>query len=288
MPISFDDVALLPLPTVIEEVAFEDILADRKADFLVRAPVHGFNYDLVNMESSPPVILLEESAYRETVLRARGNYIARQHYLYFATGSAVDHFALFYDVVRLPDESDDRLKQRIILAIRGRSTGGTAPRYAFVAMSVSLRVADVFVYRDGTDPTVHIAVFSTDPGGVADAGLLAQVRAAVNDPAVVMVNDTLDVLSAVVAVQNVVADVKLLTNTPQTILADLAAALPGLWIAESGLGRDLTLDWLKAKLGPTGSVYSVTVTTPAATVVADPFEAIRIGTVTLNFAGRDF
>lgn len=288
MATGFDDVALLPVPTVIEDIDFETILVDRKTNFGVQAQAKGFNYDLFNLESSTAVVLLEEGSYREVILRERGNFIGRQRYLYFAEDTGIDHLGFFYDCVRLPGEDDDRYKSRIILAIQGRSTGGTAPRYKGRAMAVSLRVSNAFVYRDGIDPTVHIAIFAADNGGVADADLLAAVSASLNDPEFRMVNDTLDIRSAVVQVQNIVADVTLLPDTPQGILDTLEASLPNSWIAESGLGRDLTHDWLKSKLVVSGSVYGVTITTPPATVVSAPYTAIRIGTVTLNFAGRNY
>lgn len=285
---TIDDLATLPRPEIIETLDFEALLSTRKTVFVQRSVVHDFDYTVVDLETDPAVIQLEESAYREMVLRARGNDIARAAYLYYAKGSEVDHLGAFYDVIRLPGESDDRLKGRIILAVQGRSTGGTEPRYRFVAVSASLRVADAVVYTVGTSPVIHIAVFATDNNGVADAELLALVTAAVTDPEVRMVNDTIVVESAVVVVQPVVANITLLPSTPETLLATLAAALPGQWIAESGLGRDLTHDWLKSKLMVAGAVYSVTIVTPASAVIVPPYQATRIGTVTLNLIGRAY
>lgn len=281
------DLESLGTPEIIQRPDFESIFAGRKADFISRAPTFGLQPDVMDLETDPGVALLQESAFKETLLLARLNDVARSRYLYFARGAEVDHLAAFYDVVRAVGESDDRLKTRIILAIQGRSTGGTEARYASIAMGASIRVADVRVYTVGNSPAINIAVFAADNNGVADATLLESVRTAVNAPDARMINDTINVRSAVVTVQNVVANVKLFPNTPESLLATIAAGLPAAWIAESGLGRDLTHDWLKSKIVVPG-VYGAQITAPVGTVVMNPFEAVRIGTVTLNFDGRAF
>lgn len=285
--ISLADLATLPTPTIIEALDYETILTGRKAKFVELMEAFGLPHDVIDLDFDPGAVLLQEASYEEMILRARGNDIARARYLYFATGSAVDHLGSFYDATRLQGEDDDRYKQRIILAIMGRSTGGTAPRYRYVAMSVSLRVDDAVVYTVGTDPTINIAVFAADNNGVADASLLEAVRLAVNDVNVRMVNDTIAVRSAVIQVIPVTANIKLLPNTSDEILTSLAANLPLHWITESGLGRDLTHDWIKSKLVVSG-VYSVEILAPAADVVVEPYTAVRIGAVMLNLAGRDF
>lgn len=285
--ISLENLAALPTPEVIQTLDFEAILSRKKTEFTSRMPAFGLDYDVIDLETDPGVVLLQESAYTETLLRARGNYIARQRYLYYAEGAAVDHLGAFYDCTRLVGEADERYKRRIILSIMGRSTGGTAPRYRAVALGASLRVADAVVYTEGFDPTVKVAVFAADNNGVADASLLDIVRNALNADDVRMVNDIISVRSAVVQVVNVVANMTLFPATAATILDTLAAALPDQWVADSGLGRDLTTDWLKARLMASG-VQRATIVSPSADVVVSPFQAVRIGTVTLNLAGRDY
>lgn len=274
-------------PEIIEELDFEGILTRRKTEIAARADGHGFDIDVLDLETDPAIVLLEEGSYEETLLRARGNDIARAPFLYFARSSEADHLGAFYDVVRLPGETDERFKERIILAVQGRSTGGTKARYSYVAMSADIRVAGVEVYRDGYDPTVNVAVFATDNNGVADQELLDAVSAALNAEDVVMVNDTLAVRSAVVQVVDVAATVSLLPQSSSSLLATIAAVLADEWIAESGLGRDLTQDWLTRQIMRPG-VYDVTISAPAADVVMQPYEACRIGTVTLTEGERRY
>jgi len=281
------DLAALPTPEIIETLSYEAILAARKQELVNRGAAFGFNYDTNGLETEPGIILLQEAAYHEITLRARGNEIARRAYLYYARGSEVDHLGSFYDTVRIPGEDDDRYKRRIILGIQGRSTGGTVPRYTAVAMASSLRVADAFVYTLPLSPVVNIAVFATDNAGVADTALLNTVRAAVNDPAVRMVNDTINIATAVVQTVAVQADIWLLPSADEGIVTVLQNGLAAQWAAEAGLGRDLTRAWLTAKLMVSG-VQRVAITAPLADVVVEPFKAVRISSVALTIRGRDF
>lgn len=278
------DLSSLAKPGVIETVDYESIVSLMRDDMVARFPAI---VGVIDLESEPARKLIEVFAYREMLLRARVNDAARANLLAFALGSDLDHLAAFYDVVRLPFEADDRLRARVVLAIRGRSTGGTEPRYRYVALSADIRVADAVVWRDGTSPVVRCAIYSTDNNGVPDAALLQAVREHMTASDVRMVNDTIVVTAAVQKVQNVTAALTLLPNTSETLVTEIASSLQSSWLAERGLGYDLTLSWLTAKLMRYG-VYKVDITLPAADVIASPIEAISIGTVTLSVAGRDF
>jgi len=284
---TLSDLAALPRPEIIETLDFETILALRKAKFIELCIAAGIDYTTINLESDPVAILLQESAYEEMVLRARGNDIARDPYLFYSSGASLDHLGAFYDTTRMPGEADDRYKIRIILGIQGRSTGGTEPRYAYIAMSASIRVASAVVYTQGTSPQVNVAVFATDNNGVADAPLIATVQAALSAANVRMVNDTIVVRSAVVRVVNVTANIWLTPSASDALLTTLGDAIKAQWQAEGALGRDLTVSWLISRLMVSG-VHRVSVTAPAADEIVPAFEAVRIGTVTLNLQGRDF
>lgn len=278
------DISVLPKPEVIETVDYEAIVKLMRDDLVARFPAI---VGVVDLESEPARKLLEVFGYREIVLRARINDAARANLLAFAMGSDLDHLAAFYDVVRMAGETDARLRQRVVLAIRGRSTGGTAPRYRYVALSSDIRVADAVVWREGTSPLVRCAIYATDNNGVPDAALLQTVREHLTAPDVRMVNDTILVTAAVQKVQNITARIKLLPTTSDSIVTDIENVLRADWLAERGLGFDLTRSWIVSKLMLTG-VYSAEVVTPAADVIAQPSEAIAIGSVAITVLGRDF
>ena len=281
---TFFDLSSFPPPQAIEALDFEALLARFKADMSARMPDIA---PTLALESEPITKLGEAHSYVETLVRARVNDAVRANLLAFAKGSDLDHLAVFYDVFRMTGESDERLQLRVILNIQGRSTGGTAPRYRAKALEASLRVANAMVYRRGTDPTIHVAVYAADSGGAADAALLAQVEAALNADNVRMVNDTIEVRSAVFEVVNVAARVWLLPGAPDTLIDVLPQTLRDKWAAETGLGFDLTHAWLTARLMVPG-VQRVEVTAPAADVIAPPERAISIGAITLTHMGRDY
>lgn len=282
MSITQNDIDGLPPPQVVEELDFEAILAASVQDMIARFPAIA---GTVVLESEPSRKLLEVDAYREMLIRARVNDAARANLIAFAAGSDLDHQAAFYDVVRLVGETDDALRSRTILAISGRSTGGTAERYRFIALSASVEVRDAIVWRDPLTPLVNVAIYSTMPGGVASPALIQTVEAALNAQNVRMVNDTISVRSAVTQTRNIAAEVWLLPNAPMAIFDALEADLRASFDAEAGLGFDLTRAWLTARLMRPG-VQRVSITAPASDVPVAEYEATALGTITLTYMGR--
>lgn len=278
------DLTALPAPQVVEEISFETILAAMKTDLVARFPAIE---PTLALESAVVVKVLQVCAYREMVVRARINDSARANLLAFATGNDLEHLAAFYDVTRMPGEKDDRLKRRVVLAIQGRSPGGTSSRYASIAMAADIRVADAIVYTVGKSPVIHVAVFSTDPDGVAGADLIAIVNSALQAPDKRMVNDTIIVQSAVRRVINIEANVWLLPDTPLSVLQTMEKSLRDAWAKTQALGRDFTERWWTARLMLDG-VHRVEPVLPAGDVIIPPAEAMAIGTVTLNFMGRAY
>lgn len=280
MPI---DLSALPAPQVVEELSFETILAAMKADLIARFPAIA---PTLQLESAVITKALQAGAYREVLVRARVNRAALARFLAYAEGSDLDNLAFFYDVYRLPGELDDRLKTRVILAIQGRSPGGPSERYQSIALGADLRVQSVAVYRVGRSPVIHVAIYSTETDGVASEDLLAKVRAALTSKSVQLVNDTIVVASAVRRVIDLAADIWLLPDADEATVTRAVAALRAAWATERALGRDLTEAWWTSRLVIAG-VHNVVATT-AGDVIADPTEALSIGSVTLTLRGRAF
>ncbi|TCR07266.1 baseplate J/gp47 family protein [Neorhizobium sp. JUb45] len=289
------DLASLPAPTIVETLNFETILSERKASFqslwqAVRASNPDLNlpeYDVSMLETDPVVVLLEEESYREIIMRARVNAAARSNFLAFATGAELEHLAGFYDVIRMVGELDDRLRERVVLAIQGRSPGGTKERYKFIAMTASIEVEGVEVYRAGKSPVVHVAIFSTAADGIASTALLATVTATLQSSDVIMVNDTISVESAVRIVVDIEADYFLDPSAPLSTNLTMEQNLRDTWAAVQALGRDLPTSWWVSKLMVSG-VQSVIPLVPIETQVAPDYAAISLGTVKLNYKGRAF
>jgi phage-related baseplate assembly protein len=281
MPI---DLSKLPAPTVIEEISFENIVTATKADLVSRLPAIE---PTLQLESAVVNKAIQAFSYRETLGRARVNDAARANLLAFAGEGDLDHLAAFYDVARMAGEDDARLSDSVILAIQGRSTGGTEPRYKFVAMSADIRVQDAVVYTVGRSPLIHVAVYSTEPDGVAPADLVAKVDAALQRADVRMVNDTISVASAVRQVVNLTADLWLLPDADGDTLTRAVDALRTAWASARALGRDLTVSWWTAQLMISG-VHRVSPTSPVSDITVPPASALSLGTITLTNRGRAF
>lgn len=274
----------LPAPAVIEELSFEAVLADMQADLVARFPAIA---PVLQLESSVANKVMQVAAYRETLLRARANDAARANLLAFAAGSDLDHVGAGASppVARMYGESDERFASRILLATKARNLGSEY-RYPLIAMEADLTVAAAKAYRLDRDPTVYVALLSTDPGGIASPSLIAKVEAEFQKRENRLVNGDVEVRSAVTSIVNVAASLTLVPGQPASILANAEAALRTAWANEGGLGRDLTTEWIKARLQIPG-VYRVAVTAPASDVIKPPYEAASIGTVTLTIAGEN-
>lgn len=285
------DLAGLPPAQAIEELGHQVIVDAMAADFTARwealraADATLPAIDVLGLESEPIVKQIESAAFRETLLRARINDAIRSNLLFYAENADQDHLVIFYDVLRMLGETNAALQSRTVLAIQGRSPGGPEERYKAIARAADVRVADAAIYRLGRDPTIHVAIYATDNDGVADAALIETVSAALHQPDVQLVNDTIVVGAAIFQTVNVTAEVWLLPNTSVTVLDELPTVLRKAWAAETGMGFDFEPEWAGARMSVSG-VRKVKVTTPA--VVAEPYQALTLGTITPVFQGRSY
>lgn len=279
------NLSALATPEVIEKLSFESILTAIMTDVQARFDAAGIDYDLGNLETDPVKIVAEAWAYREVLLRARANNAARANLLAFAGGADLDHLAAFYGVTRLVGEADAALRERILLALVGRSAAGPEERYEAIARSVDARIIDAHIYQVGGGPALHCVLLTSDNGGVPDDTLKASVLDALTADDVRSINDVITVGAAVGATVNITADVWLRPEASQQIVTDLPDAVKVAWSDVARIGDDLALSWIHSRLHVDG-VSRVEVTAPVDTVIASDEEAIAIGTVTINYKGR--
>ena len=273
------DLPDLPPPGVVETLDYEAILAALMAEFTARWPAF-----TAALESEPAKKLLEVAAWRELILRQRVNDAARANLLAFATVSDLDHLAAFYGVVRLDDEDDPGLRQRVQARIAGWSTGGTAPGYRYHALSAHPGIEDAAV----ASPAPGLVVVSLLPRADADAaGVLAAATAGLLDPAVRVLTDTVEVRLATALPVSVEARVWLRPDAPVARIDEIRAALIDAFAAERALGWDVTRSWLVARLHRAG-VHRVEIDAPAADVTVPPDGYPELTQVTLHLAGRGY
>lgn len=276
--------ANLPAPTVVDALSVESILNTTEVDLIARFPAIA---PVLSLESSATKKILEAVSYREMLLRARANDASRANLLAFASGADLDHVGAgsYPPVARMTGETDDRFRSRILLAAASRNVGSVY-RYQYEALTADLNIKSAIAYRIGRSPIVYLALLSNSSDGVATASQIAAVKAILDRPENRLVNGAVVVRSAVTTVTNVVAAITVTPGTPSTITTAAEAALRAAWTAEGGLGRDLTLEWIKARLMIPG-VYSVALTSPVSTIIKPPYEAASIGTAVITIAGEN-
>lgn len=273
-----------PSPNVIEPISYEQILSEMQTELIRLFPVIE---PTLALESALANKLLQVGDYREILLRARINDAAKANLLAFAEGVDLDHLAAFYGVERLDNEDDSSFRERLLIEIMGRSTGGSSYWYQAAALRADLRIKSAVVYREALFPIIHIALLSKENGGIPDQAMIDAVTTSVMSDRVRLVNDTIVVEAAVNTTTDIEADIWLLPNASSALIQTLPDFLRNAWAAEAGIGFDLEPSWVEARLHVAG-VKKVNCLLPTQAVIAAPGVAIALGEIKLNFKGYDY
>lgn len=283
------DLSQLPAPEVIEVPDFETLLTERKEALIALYPEdeQAEIRRVLALESEPMVKILQESAYREILLRQRINEAAQAVMVAYALGSDLDQLAAAYNVGRLTVtaadteavppvdavmESDDALRLRVPAAFEGLSVAGPTAAYEFHARSADGRVSDV----SATSPApaeVVITVLSREDDGKAADDLLTAVNAALNAESVRPVADRVTVQGAEIFDYRVEAKLHLFDGVAASPCLDAANAAMAAYLTEQKkLGRSVRQESYGAVLRVAG-VDWVEMTEPAADIIMDRTQA---------------
>ena len=272
------DLSLLPAPTVIESLDYEAILTERKQYLISLYPLaeqESITATLA-LESEPIVKLLQESAYRELLLRNRVNTAAAAVMLAFAAGADLDQIGANYGCARLvitaaddtaiPPieavyESDNDYRYRIQMSLDSYTTAGSKESYIYHGLSADGDVKDI----EPVSPSpgvVTIYVLSRTGDGSASEELIEKVSAALNEESIRPMTDQVTVQSAAILNYTIDAELVLLPGPDQSVVqAAAVSALTEYTAAQKKLGYDITLDGIYKALRQTG-VQKVNLTTP--------------------------
>ncbi len=286
------NLADLPAPKLVREIAFEDILAEMKAA-CVR--IHPTMAPILQVESEPAVKVLEVAAAYVMMLRAEINDAARGVLLAYATGSDLDHLGALFGVERsvlqeatefsvAEIETDVSFRTRIQMSFEGFSSAGPRGAYDFHARSADGRVKDVSVVgpQDSESITVppghvHVYVLSAEGGGIASPEVLAKVDAAVNAEDVRPLCDTVTVATATIHAFSVAATLEVFEGPDSAvILAEAETALADYLAASHALGATIARSGIHGALHRPG-VRRVTLTQPAADILT-PLDTAPLAT----------
>lgn len=279
------DLSLLPQPTVIDSLDYETILGELKLDLTAIYPEAG---EILDLESEPLVRLLQASAYRELILRARVNDAARATMLAYAIGSDLEHEAARFDVARLDGEPDDRLRARTQLALEGFSTAGPRLSYIFHAMSASQEVLDVHVHSPAPGE-VRVVVLAnpseSNAGGLPGPALLDLVDNALNKDDVRPLCDKVTVSAATILNYTVHASLICLPGPDAAVvLASAQSACQQYVDTQFRLGADITISGLHGALHQPG-VMRVDLAQPAGNLTVEDDQAALCAGILLTIAG---
>ena len=300
---SMIDLSTVAPPDVVHPLDFEAVLLQIKAELVSRLPEAA---DVLELESEPLTKLLEVMAYREVLLRQRVNEAARAVMLAYAVGTDLEQLGSNYGVVRLPGETDNRLRHRVQQAFNRLAAAGPSQAYRQHAMGVSADVRDVQVFSEAPGRvTVSVlapqlvAIGDTDATSVA-AGIALFGESQVNGKAYVPEPNDGPLLRAVAAALSaedvrpltdhvVVRAPRLITYTVAAVLETLPGPDPALVLSRrrdalnaylrscQTQGCDVTRAAITAALVET-AIKDVQLDQPAANVVAGPGEiAVCIG-----------
>ena len=154
----------LQAPEIVENISFQDIFNELRADFQQRFP----DFSAL-VESDPAIKLLEVAAYREVILRARINDAFKATLLAFAAAGDLDNLAAFYGLTRIGQESDEELRDRTVNRIQGSSTAGGAAWYRYQALTANTGVRDARVTSPAAGE-VQIALLSKEVENIENLG----------------------------------------------------------------------------------------------------------------------
>jgi len=297
------DLSQLPAPEIVESLDYEVILAARKAALIALYPAdeQAAIAQTLELESEPMVKHLQESAYREMLLRQRINEAGLAVMVAYSGGADLDQLAVNNGVTRLTVtaadtaaippvaavmESDEDLRSRIPAAFEGLSVAGPTAAYEYHAKSADGRVADARAISPSPAEVV-VTVLSREGNGTAAADLIAVVAAALNDESVRPVADRVTVSPAEIVNYAIEAKIYLLPGPEaEPVLAAASANLTAYAQRQSRIGRDINLSAIYAALHVEG-VQRVELVTPVANVVLDNTQAAYCTAAVVTIGGTD-
>lgn len=286
------DLSRLTPPILVEQLEFETIVAAMVATVQQLLP----SFD-AKVDSDPAVKILQVAAYREMLLRRAFQDAALQLLVAYATGDALDHLGALVGVARLTVkpaddttgtpavmESDDDLRQRIVLAPEGFSTAGPELAYVALAKGADGDVLDA----SATSPArgdVLVSVLSRQGDGAASAALVAAVLAATSARDKRPLGDAVTVRSAEIRPFAIRASLVTFAGPDLSVVLTAARSRLDAYLAENRkLDRTITRSGIIAALTVTG-VHRVDLIGPADDVVCDPTQAAWCTGVAIEHGG---
>lgn len=101
--------------------------------------------------ADPERIMIDTMAYRESVLRARIEYLMRQNFVQYASAPALDNWGALLGVSRNEGKTDDEYRARILNSTHNAIGTEEAYRQRILALD---QVSDLIITRKADEPTL--------------------------------------------------------------------------------------------------------------------------------------
>lgn len=284
------DFSQLPKPNFVEEIDYEQILAERKAFLISLYSVEEQEAItiLLGRESDPLHKYLQENAYREMILRTDINKKALATQLAFAKNADLDVWGANFDVSRLlitpadnsitPPapavyEKDEDFRYRIQKKLDALSTAGPESAYEFHTLSADSRVADVKCSSPAPAHALITILQRNSENGASTAELNTKVESYLSAEKIRPTGDRVAVQS--VEVINYKLEAVLVTkNVPETdvVLAAAQANITAYTKTEKRIGKGVFFSDIYSALKVSG-VERVELISPSAEVNISNFQA---------------
>lgn len=289
------DFSQLQQPQIIEELDFETLLDERKKNFIALwdAEQQATITATLQRESEPLTKLLEESCYRELILRQRINQATLSTLLAFASGTDLDAVVANYSITRLlitPSdddseavyESDEALRYRASLVFDSLSVAGPTSAYEYHALSSNGRVADAKASSPAPAEALVTILQNDTATGAATAELIQIVHDYLNDDVRRPVADRLTVQSVDVVSFELVATIYT-DNLPEsdTLVTAAKTAVQAYLDESRRIGRSIYLSKIYNLLHVSGVVH-VVIASPTADVEISDVQVAYCTDITIN------
>lgn len=228
-------------------------------------------------------LFIDVIAYREMLIRTQIQQACEQNLLAFANGVMLDYLGDFFGVLRLDDETDEQLRQRIHLAPESYATTGSRQAYIYHTLSTNSQILDADALRgDNGDVFIHILTAS----GVVSDELIAKVLANTSDEKKRPLSDRVHVASGTPKDFRLIVEVSpLAIANPDNVLAntqikaqDYANEL------RQKLGRDVVPSQIIDRLSDS-NIWQIKVIEPTSPLILQAYEWANCTDIQVKLGG---
>lgn len=215
-------------------------------------------------------LFIDVIAYREMLIRTQIQLACEQNLLAFASGVMLDYLGDFFGVVRLDDETDEQLRERIRLAPESYATTGSRQAYIYHALSADSQIIDADALRGGNGD-IYIHILTAD--GVVSDELIQKVLDNTSDEKKRPLSDRVFVAGAKAKDFRLILEISPLSlAVPDKVLADSKVRAENYAKAlKAKLGRDVVPSQIIDTMSST-DIWQVKVIEPAEPLILQAFE----------------